>query len=143
LDQIITSQIPSNDKSILGYNQVQNEKGSSSKTIEHQADKRSYAEVFRDSVKKEECKPPKKNILEIKKTQEDKFTKSASHKISSIPTYHRLFYGHSFNCANFGLKAIKCRAYAKNINNYAGYLNNSYPRRFYEAYSINQIVLVH
>jgi hypothetical protein len=34
LDQIISGERPSNDRSGLGYSQVQNEKGSSSKTIE-------------------------------------------------------------------------------------------------------------
>jgi hypothetical protein len=138
LDQIINSQRPSNDRSRLGYNQVHNEKGSSSKTTKHEAEQRSYAEIVRDFVKKEECKPPKKNIPEIKKTQEDEFRRSASQRRSSTPRYQRFFYGHCFNCANFGHKVVNCRAYAKNRSNYAGYLNNSYPRKSYEAYNRNQ-----
>ena len=62
LDQIINSQIPSNDISRLGYNKVQDEKGLSSKTIEQEAEQRIYAEIVIDSIKKEESKPPKKNI---------------------------------------------------------------------------------
>lgn len=62
LDQIISSKRPSDERSILGYNQVQNEKGSSSKTTEHEATKRNYANIVKDFVKKEECAPLKKKI---------------------------------------------------------------------------------
>jgi hypothetical protein len=82
--------------------------------------------------------PPNKNILEVNKTQEDKLIRNASKRRSYIPRYKRLFYGHCFNCNNFGHKAVNCRAYAKNKSNYAGYLNNIYPIKYYEAYSRNQ-----
>ena len=82
--------------------------------------------------------PPKNNIPEIKKTQEEKFRRSASQRRSSIPRYQRLFYGHCFNCANFGLKVVNFIAYAKNRSNYEGYLNNGYSVKSYEAYNINQ-----
>jgi hypothetical protein len=52
--------------------------------------------------------------------------------------YQRFFYGHCFNCVNFGHKAVNCRAYPKNISNNVGYLNNIYPIRYYEAYTRNQ-----
>jgi hypothetical protein len=138
LDQIISIQISSDDRSGLGYNQVHIEKGSSSKTTEQEAEQRSYAEIVKDYFKKVECIPPKKNILEGKKTQEEKFRRSASQRRLSIPKYQRLFYGHCFNCANFGHKVVNCRAYAKNRSNYIGYLNNSYPKKYYESYSRNQ-----
>jgi hypothetical protein len=77
LDQIINSQIPSNDRSGLRYNQVHNEKGSSSNTTIKEAGKIIYEEIVKYFFKKEECMPPKKNILEIKKTQEVEFKRSA------------------------------------------------------------------
>jgi hypothetical protein len=138
LNQIISSQIPSDDRSKLRYNQVHNEKWSSSKTTKHESEQRSDADIVGDSIKEEECKPPKKNIPEIKKTQEDEFKSSASQIISFVPEYQRFFYVHIFNCDNFGHKAVNCRAYAKNKSNYGRYLNNSYPRRSYEAYNRNQ-----
>ena len=78
MDQIINSQRPSDERYELGYNQLQNKKWSSSKKTKHEVGKRSYAEIVKDYVKKEECMPPKKNISEVKKTQEDKFRRSAS-----------------------------------------------------------------
>jgi hypothetical protein len=52
--------------------------------------------------------------------------------------YKRLFYGHCFNCDNFGHKVVNYKAYAKNQSNYVGYLNNSYPRKSHEAYKRNK-----
>jgi hypothetical protein len=71
-------------------------------------------------------------------TQENEFRRSASQIRSYTPKYQRIFYGHCFNFANFGHKAIKRWTYAKNWRNYAGYLNNSYPKKSYEAYNRNQ-----
>jgi hypothetical protein len=76
--------------------------------------KKNYVEIVRDFVKKEECKPPKKNIPEIKKTQEDKFRRSASQRRSSTTRYQRFFYGHCFNYSNLGHKSINYRSCAKN-----------------------------
>jgi hypothetical protein len=53
LDQIINSQISLDVRSRIGYNQVQNEKGSSSKTTEQEAEQRSYVDIVKDSFKKE------------------------------------------------------------------------------------------
>jgi hypothetical protein len=100
--------------------------------------KKNYAYIVRYFVKKEECKPPKNNIPEIKKTQEDEFIRSASQRILSTPMYQRLFYGNFFNFANFAHKVVNCRSYAKKRRNYAWYLNTSYPRRSFEEYNINQ-----
>jgi hypothetical protein len=133
LYQIISSQISSDEKSRLGYNQVHSEKGSISKTTKQEAKKRIYAWIFIYSVKKEECKPPKKKILEINKTQEEKFRMSASQRRSSIPRYQIFFYDYCFDCDNFGHKYVNCRAYARNKSNNARYLNNIYPIRSYEA----------
>jgi hypothetical protein len=65
-------------------------------------------------VKKEECMPPKKNISEINKTQEDEFKRSALKRKSSTPKYQIFFNVHCFNYANFGHGAVNYRAYAKN-----------------------------
>jgi hypothetical protein len=143
LDQIISSQISSDDKSGLGYNKVQNDKGSSSKTTEQEVEQRSYADIFIDSVKKEECKPPKKNILEIKKTQEDKFRRSASQRRPYSPRYKIFFYDHCLDCANFGHKVVNCRAYAKNRSNNAGYLNNVIPEDLMKHTAKTKTILVH
>jgi hypothetical protein len=62
LDQIISSQIPFDDRYRLGYNQVHNVKGSISKTTKQEEGKKNYAKIVKDSVKKEKCMPPKKNI---------------------------------------------------------------------------------
>jgi hypothetical protein len=125
LDQLINSQIPSNGISGLGYNKVQNEKGSSPKKIEQEVGKRRNADIVKDSVKKEESLPQKEKILEINNTQEDEFRRSASQIRSYTPKYQRLFHVHYFSCSNFGQKDVNWRAYAKNRSNYAGYLNNS------------------
>jgi hypothetical protein len=70
--------------------------------------------------------------------KEDKFRRSAFQRRSSTPRYQRFFYGHCFNYANFRQKVVNCRDYDKNQRNYAGYLNNSYPIKSYEAYNRNQ-----
>jgi hypothetical protein len=45
LDEIINSQRPHYDRYGLGYNQMHNEKGSSSKKTEHEAKKITYVEI--------------------------------------------------------------------------------------------------
>jgi hypothetical protein len=56
LDNIINSQRPYYERSGLGYNQTQTEKGSSSKMIEQEAEPRSYAEIVRGPSKEEDMK---------------------------------------------------------------------------------------
>jgi hypothetical protein len=63
LDNIINSQINYYDMFVLGYNHMQTEKGSSSKTTKKEAKPRSYEEVFRGTSKKEE----------YRKTQEEDY----------------------------------------------------------------------
>jgi hypothetical protein len=62
LDEIINIQRPYYDKSGLGYKQMHTEKGSSSMMTEKEEEKKSYAEVIRGPIKKEECKSSKENI---------------------------------------------------------------------------------
>jgi hypothetical protein len=108
----------------------------------------SDAEVIRGPIKKEEGEPSKKNIPEMKKTQEEDYRRGRYQRISSTfryqrhfnhcegnnireyhdqprhefrrttsqirsytPRYQNLFYGHCFNCNNFGHKAVDCRSY--------------------------------
>ena len=75
---------------------------------------------------------------EHSRNKEDEFRRSASQRRSFTSRYQRFFYGHFFNCANFGHKAVNCKAYAKNRSNYVGYLNSSYSRKSYETYNRNQ-----
>ena len=63
LDQIISSQRLVYDKSGLGYNQNNTKMGSSSTVREN--DKRSYADIIRESVKKEDCEPLKEDMQKI------------------------------------------------------------------------------
>ena len=60
LNQIINNQRPIHDKSGLGYNQRNLEMGSSSKTTKD--DKRSYIDIVRESIKREDCKSLKENM---------------------------------------------------------------------------------
>ena len=71
LNQIISSQRSVYDKSRLGYNQKDTEMESSSKITKN--DKRSYVEIVRESVRKEDCEPLKENMQksEMKKHEED------------------------------------------------------------------------
>ena len=71
MDKIISSQRSAYDKSRLGYNQNNTEMGSSSKVTEN--DKISYANIIKESVKKEEYGPLKEDMqkLEMNKNKED------------------------------------------------------------------------
>ena len=60
LNQIISSQRSVYDKSRLGYNQNNTKMGSSSKVIEN--GKRSYVDIIRESIKKEDCEPLKEDM---------------------------------------------------------------------------------
>jgi hypothetical protein len=56
LDEIFKSQRPYSDRSELRYNHMQIDKGSISKTTEHEVERKIYAEIVRGSPKKEEGK---------------------------------------------------------------------------------------
>jgi hypothetical protein len=79
LDDIISSQRPNYDKFELGYNQT--EKGSSSKTIDQETQRRSYAETVRGNKKfyKEDHKdtpPPRRFRFRISHSRkQDRFRK--------------------------------------------------------------------
>jgi hypothetical protein len=104
---------------------------------------KSYVEIIKGYMKKEECKPLKENIPKVQKTQEEdhrrnkyqirpfafkqqrnfnhdhdqprhEFRRTAPKRRSFTPTYEKLFYGHCFICTNFGHNAIDCRAHGRN-----------------------------
>ena len=80
MNQIINSQRPIHDKSGLGYNQRNLEMGSSSKTTKD--DKRSYIDIVRESIKREDCKSLKEEA-EMKEHEEDESARKkfpATHK---------------------------------------------------------------
>jgi hypothetical protein len=52
---------------------------------------KSYAEVIKDSIKKEECDPSKKNNPEIKKTKEEDYRRDGYQRIPSIFKNQRSF----------------------------------------------------
>jgi hypothetical protein len=156
LDEIICNKKPFYDKSGLGYKQNNTDEGSSSMMIGNEAEKRSYADTIKGSIKKEECKPLKEDIQkpEIKKNQEEdhafrgtwnqqptmKKTQEEDHDFRRTtptrrpptPRYQNIFLGLCYSCNNFGHKAINCRAYAKGRNtwNKSSYEN---PKNHYEG----------
>ena len=71
MNQIIRRQRSVYDKSGLGYNQSNTKMGSSAMVTEN--DKRSYADIIREFVKKGDCEPLKEDMqkLEMKKNKED------------------------------------------------------------------------
>lgn len=106
--------------------------GSTSTVTEN--DKRSYANIIKDSVKKEDCEPLKEDmqILEMKKnkeddrawkqsstTHDDDFRRSAPTRRPPIPRYQKNFFGLCYSCNNYGHKTIDCRPYARNRNTWS------------------------
>ena len=125
LNQIINNQRPIHDKIGLGYNQRNPEIGSSSKTTID--DKRSYIDIVRESIKREDCESLKENIQkeEIKEHEEDESAKRrfptthnndlkrhAPLRRPPISKYQIFFSGLCYRCSNYGHKAIDCRTYA-------------------------------
>ena len=105
--------------------------------------KRSYANIIREFVKKEDCEPLKEDMqkLDIKKNKEydcawkksrethkDEFRRIAQARRSHIPKYWICFFGLCYSCNNYWHKAIDCRAYAWNRNTWSinSYENSRY-----------------
>jgi hypothetical protein len=143
LDEIINSQRPYYDRSGLGYNQMQTEKGSSSKTTEQEAEQRTYAEIVRGTQEENHrgTGPPRRfrtqNQQSTTSQEEEGFRRETPFRRSPTSRYQTIFLGLCYSCNNFGHKAANCRAYAKNRRNYEGYSNNNYPRKSHEAQNIN------
>ena len=111
LDEVISNQRESEDKTSLGYTQT-------------------YADVTKGANKKEEGKLSKKNIQVssqrrtrnqqpiLKKTQEENhdYRRTTPPRRPSLLRYQNFFFGICYSCNNFGHKAIDCRAYGRNRN---------------------------
>ena len=115
--------------------------GSSSKMTKY--DKRSYTEIVRESVKREDSESLKENMQksEMKKHEEDEHSwkeSSTTHnndlrrhapaRRPPIPRYQSIFLGLCYACNNYGHKAIDCRSYAQNRNTWR---RNSYENSRY------------
>jgi len=73
----------------------------------------------------------------MERTQEENYRTIAPSKRSPTLKYQTIFFGLCYLCNNFGHKAINCKSYAKNKNNYGGYSRNNYLRKPHEAYNRN------
>ena len=100
--------------------------GSISKTTKD--DKRSYIDIVRESIKREDCESSKEDIqkAEMKEREEDESAKRkfpATHnndlrrhapsRRPPISRYQSFFSGLCYACNNYGHKAIDCRTYAQ------------------------------
>jgi hypothetical protein len=134
MDEIICNKKPFYDNYGLGYKKNNIDEGSSSMMIGNEAEKRSYENTIKGSIKKEECKPLKEDIhkqkikknqeeycafkgtwnqqLAMKKTQEEDhdFRRTTPTIRPPTPRYQNIFLGLCYSCNNFGHKAINCRA---------------------------------
>jgi len=123
LGKIIHNQRPYYDRSRLGYNHMQTEKGSISMMKE--IEKKSYAEVLKGrnhGQQESKIYSTFRQQININHDQPRQELRRNTPKIKSLtPRYVNLFYGHCFNCTNFGHKVVYCRAYEwndKEINAY-------------------------
>ena len=136
MDQIISSQRSVYDKSGLGYNQNNTTMGSSSNVTKN--DKRSYADIIWESIKKGYFEPLKEDMqkIEMKKNKEDDcawkqsstthnddFKRYALARRPPILRYTNFFFSLCYSCNNYGHKAINCRFCARNRNTWK---RNSY-----------------
>ena len=119
MNQIIDSQRPIHDKTGLGYNQKNDELGSSSKIGKD--DKKIYVDIVR-----EKYEPLKENLQKagISRHEGTKHTRrefpvihnsdpkeQAPSKRPLMPRYQSLFSGLCYACNNYGHKAIDCGTY--------------------------------
>jgi hypothetical protein len=119
LNQIIGSQRPIHDKSRLGYNQRNDELGSSSKTTKD--DKKSYMDIIKENLqetgttKHEENEHAKRQVLA---TQSNNSRGQAPRRRPPMPRYQNLFSSLCYACNNYGHKAIECRTYIRSRYNW-------------------------
>jgi hypothetical protein len=131
LENILHSQRPYSEKSILGYKNVHIEEGLSSMT--KATKQRSYAEVLKgrnhgqqESKRDEYIRPStfrkqrifnhfeRNNQREYLDQPRKNYRRNTPQRRSFTSRYVNLFYGHCFNCTKFGHKVIDCRAYERN-----------------------------
>ena len=107
MNQIIDSQRPIHDKTRLGYNQRNDELGSSSKTTKD--DKKSYMDIVKENLqeaktsKHEEDENAKK---QVSTTQNSNPREQAPSKRPPMPKYQNLFSGLCYACKNYSHKSI-------------------------------------
>ena len=121
MNQIIDSRRPIHDKTRLGYNQKDDELGSSSKI--RKDDKKSYVDIVREN-----CEPLKENLQEagisrhennertkrkVPVTQNSDPRKQAPSRRPPIPRYQIFFSGLCYAYNNYGHKAIDCKTYIR------------------------------
>ena len=114
MNQIIDSQRPIHDKTGLGYNQRNDELGSSSKTTKD--DKKSYMDIVKENLqevgtsKHEENEHAKK---QVPTTQSNNPKGQEPSRRRPMPRYQYFFSGLCYTCNNYGHKAIDCRTYIR------------------------------
>jgi hypothetical protein len=131
LENILHSQRPYSDKSRLGYKNVHFEEGSSS--MMKATEQMSYAEVLKgrnhgqqESERDEYIRPStfrqqrsfnhfeRNNQREYLDQPRKNYRRTTPQRRSFTSRYVNLFYGHCFNCTNFGHKVVDCRVYERN-----------------------------
>ena len=104
LDNILSSQRTSRDKSGLGYNKENKPKFSS---LTNQCrNKRNYVAALKSQIKREENKkyvPP----------SHDKDKTNVMTRRPMTSRYQQIFFGHFYSYNHFGHKARNCRLYGK------------------------------
>jgi hypothetical protein len=103
--------------------------------------RKSYAEVIKGSMKKEECKPQRSLNHDHDQSRQE-FRRTTPQRRSFTPRYVNLFYGHCFYCTNFGHKVADCRAYERNVQARNAYVapHNIECYKFHNYGHIAQIV---
>ena len=114
MNQIIDSQRPIHDKSGLGYNQRNEELGSSSKATKD--DKKSYMDIVKENL--QEAGTSKHEEKQVSATQNNNPRRQAPLRRPPMPRYQNLFFGLCYAYNNYGHKAIDCKTYIRSGHNW-------------------------
>jgi hypothetical protein len=98
---------------------------------------RSYEEVIKGYMKKEECNP-QRNLNHDHDQSRKEFRSTTPQRRSFTSRFVNFFYGHFFYCTKFGHKLADCRAYERNVqarNAYVALQNIE----FYKCHSYGHI----
>ena len=104
LDDILSIQKPSGDKSGVGYAKVNKLEYSS--FTKQGGNRIIYEDALKSPVKKEESKRYVPSF-------HDRYRTNEVSKRPMTNRYQNIFLGHCYSCNSFGHKAMKCRAYGK------------------------------
>jgi hypothetical protein len=137
LENILNRQKPYNDKSGLGYKNIDFEEGSSSMT--KATEEKSYVGVLKEmnngqqELERNEYRRPstigqqrtfnhfeRNNHIEDQPRKDYKWT--TPQRIVFTPRYVNLFFGRCFNFTDFGHKVVDCRAYERNVQTRKAYV---------------------